>query len=174
MSFRRVVNSDMRGLVTAGTSCSAAAERWSKHRAWFPAVGAAHRRFAGRCRALPSPPAGVERRSDDHQPVSSTASDQHQPASSRETPTCGAGDEIRRAAGATLLPILAWLPDQREAPPASVPGAPLVERVTRIELALSAWEADVLPLNYTRAPAPGGPGHHTKPADGEVTAIERW
>ena len=27
-----------------------------------------------------------------------------------------------------------------------------VERVTRIELALSAWEADVLPLNYTRAP----------------------
>jgi hypothetical protein len=27
----------------------------------------------------------------------------------------------------------------------------LVERVTRIELALSAWEADVLPLNYTRA-----------------------
>jgi hypothetical protein len=32
----------------------------------------------------------------------------------------------------------------------------LVERVTRIELALSAWEADVLPLNYTRnvSPAP--------------------
>ncbi len=29
-------------------------------------------------------------------------------------------------------------------------GSPL-ERVTRIELALSAWEADVLPLNYTRA-----------------------
>ena len=28
-----------------------------------------------------------------------------------------------------------------------------VERVTRIELALSAWEADVLPLNYTREPA---------------------
>src|ERR1039457_2029181 len=27
-----------------------------------------------------------------------------------------------------------------------------VERVTRIELALSAWEADVLPLNYTRGP----------------------
>ena len=25
-----------------------------------------------------------------------------------------------------------------------------MERVTRIELALSAWEADVLPLNYTR------------------------
>jgi hypothetical protein len=24
--------------------------------------------------------------------------------------------------------------------------------VTRIELALSAWEADVLPLNYTRVP----------------------
>jgi hypothetical protein len=28
--------------------------------------------------------------------------------------------------------------------------ASVVERVTRIELALSAWEADVLPLNYTR------------------------
>ena len=27
----------------------------------------------------------------------------------------------------------------------------MLERVTRIELALSAWEADVLPLNYTRA-----------------------
>ena len=30
------------------------------------------------------------------------------------------------------------------------PERKLVERVTRIELALSAWEADVLPLNYTR------------------------
>jgi hypothetical protein len=27
-----------------------------------------------------------------------------------------------------------------------------VERVTGIEPALSAWEADVLPLNYTRVP----------------------
>ncbi len=27
---------------------------------------------------------------------------------------------------------------------------PVLERVTRIELAFSAWEADVLPLNYTR------------------------
>jgi hypothetical protein len=26
-----------------------------------------------------------------------------------------------------------------------------LERATRIELAFSAWEADVLPLNYTRA-----------------------
>ena len=31
-----------------------------------------------------------------------------------------------------------------------------VERVTRIELALSAWEADVLPLNYTREQLLGG------------------
>jgi hypothetical protein len=31
----------------------------------------------------------------------------------------------------------------------------VVERVTGIEPALSAWEADVLPLNYTRAvPSP--------------------
>ena len=30
-----------------------------------------------------------------------------------------------------------------------------VERVTRIELALSAWEADVLPLNYIRGSATG-------------------
>jgi hypothetical protein len=29
-----------------------------------------------------------------------------------------------------------------------------VERVTGIEPALSAWEADVLPLNYTRAHQP--------------------
>ena len=29
-----------------------------------------------------------------------------------------------------------------------------LERVTRIELALSAWEADVLPLNYTRERPP--------------------
>jgi hypothetical protein len=28
-----------------------------------------------------------------------------------------------------------------------------LERVTRIELAFSAWEADVLPLNYTRVEA---------------------
>jgi hypothetical protein len=32
-----------------------------------------------------------------------------------------------------------------------------LERVTRIELALSAWEADVLPLNYTRAAGPPWP-----------------
>ena len=32
----------------------------------------------------------------------------------------------------------------------------VAERVTRIELALSAWEADVLPLNYTRTPAGAG------------------
>ena len=34
--------------------------------------------------------------------------------------------------------------------PRETRGAFLMERVTRIELALSAWEADVLPLNYTR------------------------
>jgi hypothetical protein len=33
------------------------------------------------------------------------------------------------------------------------PGASVVERVTGIEPALSAWEADVLPLNYTRVAA---------------------
>jgi hypothetical protein len=33
----------------------------------------------------------------------------------------------------------------------------VVERVTRIELALSAWEADVLPLNYTREGLPSAP-----------------
>jgi hypothetical protein len=30
--------------------------------------------------------------------------------------------------------------------------------VTRIELAFSAWEADVLPLNYTRVPDDDSPG----------------
>jgi hypothetical protein len=33
---------------------------------------------------------------------------------------------------------------------ASESGAFMLERVTGIEPALSAWEADVLPLNYTR------------------------
>ena len=37
---------------------------------------------------------------------------------------------------------------QHQAPPVTT--GDLRERVTRIELALSAWEADVLPLNYTR------------------------
>jgi hypothetical protein len=31
----------------------------------------------------------------------------------------------------------------------------VVERATRIELAFSAWEADVLPLNYARVVLPG-------------------
>ena len=35
-----------------------------------------------------------------------------------------------------------------------------LERVTGIEPAFSAWEADVLPLNYTR-----GPGDHSQPAE---------
>ena len=34
--------------------------------------------------------------------------------------------------------------------------------MTRIELAFSAWEADVLPLNYTRG---GGAIHGAKPVD---------
>jgi hypothetical protein len=49
-------------------------------------------------------------------------------------------------------------------------GLGLMERVTRIELALSAWEADVLPLNYTRAPAVGrASGHLTKWGVGSTT-----
>jgi hypothetical protein len=36
-----------------------------------------------------------------------------------------------------------------------------LERVTGIEPALSAWEADVLPLNYTRATADPRPVHRT-------------
>jgi hypothetical protein len=39
-----------------------------------------------------------------------------------------------------------------------------VERVTGIEPALSAWEADVLPLNYTR----GGGHRHTVQARSAV------
>jgi hypothetical protein len=44
-----------------------------------------------------------------------------------------------------------------------------VERVTRIELALSAWEADVLPLNYTR----GAPGRAKEPRTSVVTTSYR-
>ena len=39
----------------------------------------------------------------------------------------------------------------------------VVERVTRIELALSAWEADVLPLNYTRNAVGRLPGSRCHP-----------
>ena len=39
-----------------------------------------------------------------------------------------------------------------------------VERVTGIEPALSAWEADVLPLNYTRA-------HLRWPAEGTACVV---
>ena len=39
-----------------------------------------------------------------------------------------------------------WLALEHQEPERQV----AVERVTRIELALSAWEAEVLPLNYTR------------------------
>ena len=47
----------------------------------------------------------------------------------------------------------------------SVAWAFVVERVTRIELALSAWEADVLPLNYTRVPGrSAGSGCLERPA----------
>jgi hypothetical protein len=45
--------------------------------------------------------------------------------------------EIKRSISDARAPVPSW--------------AFSVERVTRIELALSAWEADVLPLNYTRA-----------------------
>ncbi len=45
------------------------------------------------------------------------------------------------------------------------------ERVTRIELALSAWEADVLPLNYTRD-GPGAGRQSSKAALDPVRA--RW
>jgi RimJ/RimL family protein N-acetyltransferase len=41
------------------------------------------------------------------------------------------------------------------------------ERVTRIELALSAWEADVLPLNYTRERRPAG----LSKASGRIAAL---
>ena len=51
-----------------------------------------------------------------------------------------------------------------------------LERVTRIELAFSAWEADVLPLNYTRGMAPEpskSPGHGViEPNSGLLVAGE--
>jgi hypothetical protein len=45
-----------------------------------------------------------------------------------------------------------------------------LERVTRIELALSAWEADVLPLNYTRV-RPGGSAEPVPASSGHRTGI---
>src|SRR5262249_4544764 len=51
---------------------------------------------------------------------------------------------------------------EKALPGTSDRGAGDGERVTGIEPALSAWEADVLPLNYTRA-APGRPGLGSPP-----------
>ena len=48
----------------------------------------------------------------------------------------------------------------------------VVERVTRIELALSAWEADVLPLNYTRDD-PNTAGRRLRPG-GRAEAVPTW
>ncbi len=59
------------------------------------------------------------------------------------------GDESHRApSGRSSRFSPCTLPSHRRTPKAL--GVLLYERVTRIELALSAWEADVLPLNYTR------------------------
>src|SRR5262249_59659147 len=59
-----------------------------------------------------------------------------------------------RSANCTLIARTPCAPvrhDQGPGPATRLAWAFVVERVTRIELALSAWEADVLPLNYTRA-----------------------
>jgi hypothetical protein len=48
-----------------------------------------------------------------------------------------------------------------------------VERVTRIELALSAWEADVLPLNYTRVAGMADAGLGSGPG-GRVEPVTTW
>jgi len=40
-----------------------------------------------------------------------------------------------------------------------------LERATRIELAFSAWEADVLPLNYARGVANDNPRRSMRPKD---------
>ena len=60
--------------------------------------------------------------------------------------------EPRHEAGTGLAhdPVLAGRAGGRERRLIEPDTRPRTERVTRIELALSAWEADVLPLNYTR------------------------
>jgi hypothetical protein len=61
-----------------------------------------------------------------------------------------------RRANCTLIarrPCVRACLDQGPGPAISLTCVDVVERVTRIELALSAWEADVLPLNYTREAA---------------------
>jgi hypothetical protein len=47
----------------------------------------------------------------------------------------------------------------------------MLERVTRIELAFSAWEADVLPLNYTRMGAAAYPKAPLAPLSGERSRV---
>ena len=62
---------------------------------------------------------------------------------------CALVEEVGAAQAHADLGVVAQVDDVLDLCPAS-----LVERVTRIELALSAWEADVLPLNYTRERLP--------------------
>jgi hypothetical protein len=50
------------------------------------------------------------------------------------------------------FPASAVMRPNRTAGPPNMTSRTLRERATRIELALSAWEADVLPLNYARTP----------------------
>lgn len=64
------------------------------------------------------------------------------------------------APGARTAPCaVSYGPRQAECsarPSLTVGGSRVTERVTGIEPALSAWEADVLPLNYTRERLPDG------------------
>jgi hypothetical protein len=73
-----------------------------------------------------------------------------------------------QASNGTLMADGSIRPKQDRRPIArkmSAAWAFVVERVTRIELALSAWEADVLPLNYTRDD-PGAAGRRLRQAPG--------
>ncbi len=75
----------------------------------------------------------------------------------RRNASAGCHDWSRVGAG--LVQVAAhW--SGRKNPRVSDPGV-CMERVTRIELALSAWEADVLPLNYTRVTS-GGPAPRSR------------
>ncbi len=87
--------------------------------------------------------------------------------------------ELRRSSGARVATNRTQTSKGQERELAIMAGRQLelgthgVERVTRIELALSAWEADVLPLNYTReVPAGSGTAHLGSPR--HRTGRARW
>ena len=125
---RRVVEADMRGLVTCSTVCSAGALRGSKdERDRIPFREKGVGRFIAPGRVAPR--AAVPRLLDPHgrlvggESSGSTARDPHQPASSRATATLAITGRFLRRFKLTQRSCSRWLPACPPVPPGLVPAA---------------------------------------------------